>query len=240
MDAGKKGQIGSILEHTATVAVIAAAGLVIWRFTADSFVWRSRAVATPTRTITLPTSPLSLNSAKLRGSSTAPVVLLLFSEFECPFCRKLFQDVLPTLEEEYVAKSRVLLAFRHFPLTSIHANALPAAVVSECAQSRGRFWDFHDRLFDSAEKLGSNVIARAWADLGFSNGELDNCSQSDAARKQVDADLDEAKRLGVTSTPTSFVGRRTPGGEVLVDVALSGAQPVARFREALDAALKQK
>src|SRR5262245_10189858 len=98
MGTGKKGRIGGVLEHAATVAVIAAAASVIWRFTADSFVWRSRAAATPTPAITLPTSPLSLNSAKLRGSPTAPVVLLLFSEFECPFCKKLFRDVLPTLD----------------------------------------------------------------------------------------------------------------------------------------------
>ena len=240
MDTGKKGWIGAVLEHAATLAVIAAAGLVIWRFANDSFVWRSRAAATPIPAITLPTSPLSLNSAKLRGSSTAPVVLLLFSEFECLFCKKLFRDVLPTLEEEYVAKNRVLLAFRHLPLTSIHANALPAAIASECARAHGRFWDFHDRLFGSPEKLGSNVIARTWADLGFSDDELDRCSQSDAARQQVDADMDEAKRLGITGTPTSFVGRRTPGGEVLVDVVLSGVQPLARFREALDTASEQK
>jgi predicted DsbA family dithiol-disulfide isomerase len=88
--------------------------------------------------------------------------------------------------------------------------------------------------------LGNNVIALAWADLGLSGSELDKCSQSGAARKQVDSDVDEAKRLGLTGTPTSFVGRRTPAGELLVEVAFSGAQPIDRFREALDASLKQK
>lgn len=239
MDAVRRGRIAAAFDQVATVAVIAAALLVMWRFTSDSFTWRSRAAA-PAAEMKLPTSPLSLDSAKLRGSATAPVVLLVFSEFECPFCRKLFEAVLPTLEKEYVATGRVLLAFRHLPLTSIHANAMPAAIASECAQSRGRFWDFHDRLFGSPDKLSSIVIASAWSDLGFSDGELGKCWQFDAARKQVDADMREAERLGVTGTPTTFVGRRLPGGEVAVDAGLSGAQPIARFREAVDAALKQK
>ncbi len=139
MDAVRKGRIAGALDRLATLAVIAASGLVIWRFASDSFVWRSRTAA-PAAAMKLPTSPLSLDSAKLRGSATAPVVLLLFSEFECPFCRKLFQDVLPTIDKEYVSTGRVLLAYRHLPLTSIHANAMSAAIASECAQSRGRFW----------------------------------------------------------------------------------------------------
>ncbi len=239
MDAVRKGRIAAAFDQIATLAVIAAASLVIWRFASDSFVWRSRA-AVPAAAIKLPTSPLSLDSAKLRGSATAPVVLLVFSEFECPFCRKMVQDVLPTLEKEYVASGRVLLAFRHLPLISIHANAMPAAIASECASSRGRFWDFHDRLFGSPEKLGSVAIALARADIGFPDGELDKCSQSDAARRQVDADMREAERLGVTGTPTSFIGRRVLGGEVAIEAGLWGAQPIARFREVLDTALKQK
>jgi protein-disulfide isomerase len=238
MTAVKKQWITAILDHLATLAVILAASLVIWRFASDSFVWRSRATAPAA--VAIPTSPLSLDSAKLRGSATAPVVLLLFSEFECPFCRKLFQEVLPTLDKEYVATGRILVAFRHLPLTSIHANAMPAAIASECAQSRGRFWDFHDRLFGASEKLGSNVIAQAWAGVDLPHDGLGKCLRSDAARKQVDADVREAERLGVKSTPTSFVGRRLPGGEVAVNAGLSGAQPIARFRELLDTALNQK
>lgn len=147
---------------------------------------------------------------------------------------------MPTLDKEYVATGRILVAFRHLPLTSIHANAMPAAIASECAQSRGRFWDFHDRLFGVSEKLGSNVIAHAWAEVGLSDDELGKCFQSDAARKQVDADVREAERLGVKSTPTSFIGRRLPGGEVAVNAGLPGAQPIARCRELLDTALNQK
>lgn len=101
----------------------------------------------------LPAQPLSISDAVVKGSERAKVVLIAFSDFECPYCSRFAKDTLPVLDEKYVRTGRVRVAFRHLPIESIHPTAFKAAEASECAREQGRFWEMHDRLFDQFKQL---------------------------------------------------------------------------------------
>lgn len=180
----------------------------------------------------LPTEPLSLDGAVLRGSTAARVALIEYSDFECPFCGKFARETLPTLEAKYVRTGQVLVAFRHYPLT-IHALAVKAAEAAECAGKQGKFWEMHDRLFEEPRRLDGTDLRQSAQTLGLDGRAFENCLSGEAGAK-VRADMENAKALGITGTPTFFLGRVGPDGRIRVTQRLSGAQPTGIFEAALE------
>jgi len=94
---------------------------------------------------------VDLGNAQRKGNSNAKVIVVEFSDFECPYCGRFFSQTLPSLQKEYIDTGKVLFAYKQFPLTSIHANAQKAAEASLCAADEGKFWEYHDRLFKSQQ-----------------------------------------------------------------------------------------
>lgn len=129
------------------------------------------------------------------------VYVRVFSDFECPYCRKLFREVLPWLEKE-AEKGRLSISYRHFPLYEIHPQAVAAATASECAAEQGAFWPYHDLLMQSplGEYLG---LARR---LGLDEEKFSACLKDGAARARVMEERKRAEALGLKGTPTVFVG----------------------------------
>lgn len=140
-------------------------------------------------------------SAHTRGPAVAPVTLVEFSDFQCPYCRMLAAR-LDSLRTEYPREVRVV--FRHFPLSS-HAQAEAAAVASECAARQGRFWQMHDVLFSKQARLAEG----RWAAYGKTAGVPDSAAfEACMARGDLSAirrDLDAGERLGVPATPTLLI-----------------------------------
>jgi hypothetical protein len=127
--------------------------------------------------------------------------LRVFSDFRCPYCQRLAREVLPALKAR-AQEGELRLSYRHFPLTEIHPEALPAAHASECAQEQGAFWPYHDLLM--AGRLGDYLgLARA---LGLDGEAFARCLQSPEVRKRVEAERALALRLGLRGTPTVFAG----------------------------------
>ena len=164
---------------------------------------------------------VSTQGAPVRGAADAPVTLVEFSDFECPFCKQA-QPTLKQLLERYPGKVRI--AYRDFPLESIHPQARRAAEAARCAHDQGKFWEYHDALFTASPKLSADDLKRYATEVGLDGTKFDACVAGGSHKAAVQQDLDEGKELGITGTPAFFINGRP----------LSGAQPLEAFTKVID------
>jgi protein-disulfide isomerase len=164
-----------------------------------------------------------VGAAPVRGPDRAPVTVVVYSDFECPFCQR-SEATLRALADQYGGKVR--LAWKNRPLP-MHANARAAAKAALAAGEQGKFWEYHDALFAHQNALDPASLERYAADLGLDVDRFRRAMASDRTEAAVAADDAEATRLGVTGTPSFFVnGRR-----------IIGAQPLAKFQANVELAL---
>jgi protein-disulfide isomerase len=156
------------------------------------------------------------------GPSAAPITIVEFSDFECPYCQRWTSDVYGKIKEQY--PDQVRLVYRDFPLESIHANAFPAAEAANCAHEQGQFWPFHDKLFSMEKGLSTQAYTDYATDLGLDLDDFKACLDSGKYKEEVQADFDFAAELGVRSTPTFFIN----------GIALVGAQPFEVFQDVIE------
>lgn len=149
-----------------------------------------------------------------KGPADAPVTIVEFSDFECPFCSR----VLPTLQqvEENYGDS-VRMVFRQFPLNSIHPRAQKAAEASLCADDQGKFWEMHDAMFEEQKSLAVDQLKEKAARIGLDAEAFAGCLDSDKFASQVAADLQAGAAAGVTGTPAMFINGRFLNGAVPYD-----------------------
>jgi protein-disulfide isomerase len=162
------------------------------------------------------------------GPDNAPITIIEFSDYECPYCRKWHLETLPLLLEAYPEQIR--LVYRDFPLSTIHSNATPAAVAADCAGEQGKYWEFNDLLFSMRYNLAKPGY-QAYADeLGLDMDSYNQCLESGRYNDEVQADFEYAANLGVSSTPTFFVN----------GIPVVGAQPFEVFSQLIDQELAGK
>ena len=155
------------------------------------------------------------------GPENAPITIVEFSDYQCPFCKRWHDEVYQPLLNEYPGKIR--LVYRHLPLTSIHPDAFPAAEAAMCAGEQNAYWPFHEKLF-SDDALGAVVYAQYAQELGLDLGAFETCITEHKYQEDVQSDLDFAVGLGVRSTPTFFIN----------GLAVVGAQPLDVFKQVID------
>ena len=148
------------------------------------------------------------------GPDGAPVEIVEFSDFQCPFCQRLV-GTLDRLKAEYGDEIR--LVFKDFPLPN-HAEAFKAAEAGLCANAQGKFWELHDTLFENQEELEVEDLKRHAGELGMDQGAFDACLDSGRFAEQVNADLRHGQALGIQSTPTVFINGRAVMGAAPYDV----------------------
>lgn len=165
----------------------------------------------------------------IRGAADAPVTLIEYSDFECPFCGRFVPTVEQVLDEY---DGQVKVVYRHFPLNSIHPQAEPAAEAAECAGEQGQFWEFHDALFENQNQLGPDYYTQLAGELGLNTSSFQDCLDSDRMMQKVRQDLQEGQAAGVTGTPGSFI--IGPNGETQM---IKGAQPFSQVKTLIDQAL---
>lgn len=157
-----------------------------------------------------PRMDVATEGRPFRGSSDAPVVIVEFTDYQCPFCRRYARETLPRLLERYGDPIRYVV--RHFPIPSLNPNALPAAEAAECAHAQGRFWEYHDALFRAGGDLTSDRLKTLADSAGLERGRFERCVDQRATRDVVGGDILDAWELGVAGTPTFFInGRRVRG-----------------------------
>ncbi len=202
-----------------------------------------QAAPQPTPTPTAETTPsepqlvrVSLDDDPVKGDPDAPVTIIEFSDFQCPFCSRFFQQTLPLIEENYIETGKVKLVYRDLPLASIHPNAIPSHIAAECADEQGKFWEYHDILFANQSqwnRLGldelKNVFKQYADDLELDAVSYDSCLDSSDIVNEINEDLVDARALGATGTPTFFIGTEDDGY-----VKITGAQPFTVFQANID------
>jgi len=156
-----------------------------------------------------------------RGPDDAPVTIVEFSDFQCPFCRRA-RPVVERILETY--PDRVRLVYRHLPLESIHPRARPAAEAAACASEQGRFWEYHDLLFDAPDGLEDDALEGYAEKLGLDLEAFRSCLAEGRGREVVDRDLEAAVSAGISGTPAFVIN----------GILLSGAQPFEEFRQVID------
>lgn len=170
------------------------------------------------------------------GDPNAPVMIVEFSDFQCPFCRKFYKETLPQIKKDYIAAGKVKFVYRDFPLVQIHPGATPAAEGAECAKEQGKFWEMHDAIFNEQEKQGSGTVqftaldVKKWAaNIGLDTAKFNQCLDAGTYKQEVEKDLADGSAAGVNGTPATFVNGRL----------VSGAQPFAAFKVIIDEELKK-
>ena len=173
------------------------------------------------------------------GNPDAPITIVEFSDFQCPFCARFHTQTLPSILEEYIDQGKVKLVFRDFPIQSIHPNALPASVAAECANDQGKFKDMHDTLFEKQSEWNKvetvdalSLFSQYASDMQFDQETFDSCLTSGKHISEIRKDLDDGRGYGVSGTPGFFVGNDQIGY-----VELKGAQPFESFKKVIDSQL---
>lgn len=164
----------------------------------------------------------------IKGDSKAKVLIVEFSDFQCPFSRRFFQGVLPRIEKEYISTGKVKFAYRYFPL-GFHPLAVPAAMACECAKEQGKFWQMFDKISNS-DSLENESLNKFAADIGLNTDGFNKCLDSQKTKAIVDADMKEGLGYGVKGTPAFFVNGRF----------IEGALPFEAFKKIIDEELKSK
>lgn len=191
------------------------------------------AAAQPTAAPAGPAKPLDvpLGDAPVKGDPNAPLTIVEYSDFQCPYCSRFTADTLGTLLDEYVTTGKAKLVFKDFPLEQIHPQAAKAAEAARCVRELGgdeAFWSMHDKLFAGQQEWSGNtaavdVFAKYAGEVGVDAAAVKTCVDSGKHTAAVQADLQEGIQLGVQGTPTFFLN-----GQSFV-----GAQPIDNFRYAL-------
>ena len=199
--------------------------------------------AQPSQAQVQPSQPsllqVSIDDDPVKGDPDAPITIIEFSDFQCPFCSRWYDQTLSQLEEGHIDTGKAKLVYRDLPLDSLHTNARPAHIAAECADEQDQFWDYHDILFDnqsqwnrlSSDDLSAKLIEFADT-LELNTASFESCLSSQEIADEVNADVLDARKLGATGTPTFFIGNEKDGF-----VKLVGAQPYASFENMIDSQL---
>ena len=194
----------------------------------------------PAQAPTQPTAPsvfqVSLDDDPVKGNPNAPVTVVEYSDFQCPFCSRFFQQTLPLIEENYIDTGKIKFVYKDLPLDSLHPNARAAHIAAECADEQGKFWEYHDVLFEKQPQWSNlasselqNTFTEFATEMGLQAASFESCMQSPNIADEVNKDTLEAASFGATGTPTFFIGNEKDGF-----IKLVGAQPYATFQRVLD------
>ncbi len=184
----------------------------------------------------LPQQPTSVNleeilkiksSDVILGNPDAKVTIIEYGDFECPFCKRFFDETEPLLIKNYIETGKAKMIYRNFPLPG-HSHAMPAALAASCAKEQGKFWLYHNEIFKNQDNLATLNYADLAQKLGLNTSQFKTCLESKKYLNQIQKEYNEAQSIGVNGTPTFFIN----GKQVV------GAQPYNVFEQTIEQELK--
>ncbi len=175
---------------------------------------------------------VSLDDDPVLGQANAPLTVIEFSDYQCPFCQRAFNDAVAGIKKDYVDTGKVKFVLRDFPL-SFHQNAQKAAEAAECAGDQEKYWQMHDKLFEKGQSDGTGLnvadLKNYAKELGLNSATFDNCLDSDKYKAEVEKDFNDGQTAGVSGTPTFYIGNSAKGYTQIV-----GAQPYAVIKQVIE------
>ena len=188
-----------------------------------------------------PTIQISADDDPTIGDADAPITIIEFSDFQCPFCARFSSQTLPSIQEEYIDKGLVKLVYRDFPLSHIHPNAAVTALAAECADDQGGFKGMHDILFENQGEWSNagpqdviELLNGYASDTGIDAAEFEECVAKGTHVEDIRGDLEDGRSYGVTGTPGFFIGNDDVGY-----ISVEGAQPYDVFKRVIDSQLER-
>ncbi|MBU0661983.1 DsbA family protein [Candidatus Micrarchaeota archaeon] len=170
-----------------------------------------------------PKQNVSADDDAVLGNANAPVEIIEFSDYECPFCSRFVTQTLPEIKTKYIDTGKVKLIYRDFPL-EFHADAQKAAEAAECAEEQGKYYEMHDAIFENQQAIGVSSLKAYAAQIGLDTAKFDACLDTGAMAAEVKKDAADGSAAGVSGTPTFFIN-----GTKIV-----GAQSFSAFESAIE------
>jgi protein-disulfide isomerase len=175
---------------------------------------------------------VNIDGAPTKGKADAPVTMVEFADFQCPFCGRFVTDSLQQIEKKYVDTGQVKFVYEQYPLP-FHPNAQPAAMAAECANAQGKFWPMHDKLYATQttwESLDNTAVKNTFkqyaAGLGLNTASFNSCLDSSKYSDKIQKQSSLGSQYGVSGTPTFYIGNQKAGYTQIV-----GAQPITSFEQ---------
>ncbi len=157
------------------------------------------------------------------GNANAPVKIVEFSDYQCPFCARFYSNTLPSLKKNFIETGKVKFVYRDFPL-GFHQEAQPSAEAAECAGEQGKYWEMHDKIFENQQSMSTSSYKQWAADIGLNTEQFNSCLDSGKYASEVQKDFSDGQAAGVSGTPTFFIN-----GKKVV-----GAQPYEAFEQVIN------
>jgi protein-disulfide isomerase len=184
-----------------------------------------------------PPAKIAVSGPFVLGAADAPVTLVEFSDYECPFCIRHFTQTMPELEREYIATGKLRYVFMDFPIDQLHPAALKAHEAARCSGEQSKFWPMHQRLFSPAGSHGVDRLKTLASEVGLDRGKFDACLDSGRMQAPVRASVDRATQLGADGTPQMYLGVADANGSFRIIRSIRGAVPFAQFKTIIDGLL---
>jgi len=182
------------------------------------------------------TIPLGLRGDPSLGDPNAPITVVEFSDFQCPYCKRFHDEVLPSLKKEYIDKGLVRFVHKDLPLP-FHKYAREAAITARCSTDQAQYWKAYQALFQNQECFGCKGIGAIANHAGITPKTLEGCKKAGSAHKAVNSNISESQLQGIRATP-SFVIGPSQGSEHTGQL-VEGAMPWPQFKKMIDDAIKR-
>ena len=179
---------------------------------------------------------ISIGASPFKGKVDAPVTVVEYSDYQCPFCARHYRDVMPILQKEYIDTGKLKFVMRENPIASLHKNATNASIAALCAGDQGKYWEMHNLLFENQKELGVDNLKSFAGTIGLDTASFNECLDSKKTAGQVRKDMASSAKLGMRGTPGFFIGLTdlSEPDKVELSVYLKGAKAIDSFKASID------
>ena len=188
---------------------------------------------------------ISVDDDPVLGQKDAPVTMIEFSDFECPYCKQSFQAMLPQLKKDYIETGKVKFVYRDLPLPFHEPMATLEALAANCSRDQGgdvAYFRYHDEIFTRTTSNGNGLkkedLTKIAQDLKLNSSTFQQCLASEKFKSEIEKDLADAAAAGASGTPTFFIGKSSSNGTIQ-GTMIVGAQPYVGFKPVIDRLLAE-